>query len=110
MSKMIDRPSVGETDGLTDGIAYHQARGKITRRVDWTTPGLKLTRLRLLSDPGYPRWDVSYCHGILDGEDVNVLLPFSDLPKKGMRTYLIQEAKNTNCYVDGLMSCISTLC
>ena len=35
-------------------------------RVYWDDPRLKrITRLRLLSDPGFPLWDVSYCYGVL---------------------------------------------
>ena len=36
--------------------------------VYWTEPGLRVVRLRLLSDPGYPEWDVSYCHGYVGDE------------------------------------------
>lgn len=44
-----------ETGGLTDGRAYHdQFAG--ARTVDWTAPGLRVTRLRLVSDPGFPLW------------------------------------------------------
>jgi len=38
----------------------------------------KIVRLRLLSERGYPWWDVSYCYGILkDGTRVRVQLPFT---------------------------------
>lgn len=108
-----DRPAVGETAGLVNGIAYHTDRhsqeGGIDR-VCWTTPGLEITRLRLLSDPGFPAWDVSYCHGILHGRHVDVELPFSQLPKRKMRAWLYQEAKKTGVFIKGLFSSISTLC
>lgn len=77
-------PYSGETNGLVDPKAYHdEVTRKITRRVDWTDPELaRVTRLRLLSDPGFPAWDVSYCHGVLkSGEPVEVVLPFDQLPK-----------------------------
>lgn len=82
----IDRNVYGtrETNGLVDGQAYHAARKDAPAgKVSWTTPGLRITRLRLLSDPGFPAWDVSYCHGKLDGKDVDVELPFSQLRKHG---------------------------
>jgi hypothetical protein len=66
----------------------------------------------LLSDPGYPNWDVSYCHGVLNGRHVNVRLPFSDLPKYakgGLKAALFKEAKATGKFIDGLLSAISTL-
>lgn len=73
------------------------------RTVDWTTTGLKVTRLRLLSDPGYPYWDVSYCYGILpDGEKVRVALPFSQLGRKTYKTEIIYFAKKDKVYAVGL--------
>lgn len=104
----IDRPAIGETNGLVDGLAYHYGRGE-TATVDWTTPGLRITRLRLLSDPGFPFWDVSYCHGILDGKHVNVLVPFGQLPKRGMRQALYNHAKKTGKFINGLFDSLSSL-
>lgn len=108
-----NRPDVGETMGLVNGIAYHNERHSQAGGVDtvpWTEPGLVITRLRLLSDPGFPAWDVSYCHGILNGQHVDVELPFSQLPKRKMRAALYNEAKKTNCFIKGLFDSISTLC
>lgn len=98
-----------ETNGLGANNKYHQNRNSATK-VNWDTEGLKITRLRLLSDPGFPFWDVSYCHGILNGEDVDVYLPFSQLPKKNMKAALYDEAKKTGKFINGLFSAISTLC
>jgi hypothetical protein len=113
---LVDRPDVGEFNGLANGIEYHDARhcqeGGVDS-VDWTTEGLEITRLRLLSDPGFPAWDVSYCHGILDEKHVDVSLPFSQLPKYGKGGYkaaLYKEAKKTGKFINGLFSAVSTLC
>lgn len=109
----IDRASVGEVNGLVDGIGYHNARhAEPVESVDWTEEGLEITRLRLLSDPGFPAWDVSYCHGVLDGKHVDVVLPFSQLPKYnkgGYKAALYNEAKATGKFIKGLFSAISTL-
>tara|TARA_R110000782_G_C14713634_1_gene403418 strand:- start:477 stop:821 length:345 start_codon:yes stop_codon:yes gene_type:complete len=108
----VDRPSVGETNGLVNGIAYHDERHSQSggiKTVCWTVSGLEITRLRLLSDAGYPAWDVSYCHGILKGEHVNVRLPFSQLPKRNTKAWLYNEAKATGCFIKGLFSSFSTL-
>jgi hypothetical protein len=112
----IDRADVGEVNGLVNGATYHGGRHAQTGgvpKVDWATKGLKITRLRLLSDPGFPVWDVSYCHGVLDGKHVDVLLPFSQLPKYGKGGYksaLYAEAKATGAFINGLFTSISTLC
>ena len=51
----VDRPAVGEVNGLVNGQAYHAERhaqvGGV-EKVYWTEPGLKITRFRLSSDPG----------------------------------------------------------
>ena len=110
-----DRPAVGEFNGLVNGIAYHKERHAQDSGIDevgWTTPGLEITRLRLLSDPGFPAWDVSYCHGVLNGRHVDVRLPFSQLPKYGkggVKSALYNEAKKTGKFIKGLFSAISTL-
>lgn len=111
----IDRNCYGaiERNGLANGQAYHSERheqeGGI-ETVDWTERGLMITRLRLLSDPGFPAWDVSYCHGLLNGRHVDVELPFDQLPKRGMRKALYQHAKKSGCFIRGLFENISTLC
>ncbi|MFA5490599.1 MAG: hypothetical protein WC284_15545 [Candidimonas sp.] len=105
-----------ETNGLVDGHAYHadnRSRQHPTKPVvDWTERGLKVTRLRLLSDPGYPYWDVSYCHGLLDGHTVTVRLPFSELPKRNMFKHIIDAAvaDGINAKAIGVFGAISTLC
>jgi hypothetical protein len=110
---LIDRKDVGESNGLVDGLSYHKDRHSQEGGIEtvcWTTEGLEITRLRLISDPGYPMWDVSYCHGMLNGRHVDVELPFSELPKRNMKKVLYNEAKSTGCYIKGLFSSISTLC
>jgi hypothetical protein len=115
MIATMNRPSVGEVNGLVNGIAYHDSRHEQEDgidTVDWTESGLEITRLRLLSDPGFPAWDVSYCHGILKGRHVNVRLPFSQLPKYGkggVKAALYDEAKATGKFIKGLFNAISTL-
>lgn len=93
----------------------------IKGRVDWSDSRLaRITRLRLLSDPGYPAWDVSYCHGVLhDGTHVDVILPFSQLAKTvgrwgtgALQKDIIRHAKRDKVYAKGLgvFNAISTLC
>jgi len=107
----MDLYGTQETNGLQNGLAYHAERHEqgYIDTVDWTEDGLEITRLRLLSDPGFPAWDVSYCHGILDGKHVDVRLPFSQLPKWGFKKALYKEAKATGKFIKGLFSAISTL-
>ena len=93
---------------------YHdEVTHKITDTVDWNDKRLaRIIRLRLLSDPGFPVWDVSYCHGVLkDGTLVDVELPFDQLPKRGMRAAIVQYAKADGVYAVGLgiWGAISTL-
>lgn len=81
-----------------------KAWGKVEGRVCWTDRKLeKILRFRLLSDPGCPNWEVSYCIGKLkDGMVVYVELPFSTLPKRNWKLALIQEARADQVYAKGL--------
>jgi hypothetical protein len=111
-SNTVNRPSVGETNGLVNGIAYHNDRhsqDEGIKTVCWTAAGLEITRLRLLSDQGYPFWDVSYCHGVLNGVNVDVRLPFSQLPKRNTKSWLYNEAKATGGFIKGLFSAFSSM-
>lgn len=99
---------VNETNPLIPDSGEYFA--SISGAVDWDTPGLRIDRLRLISDPGFPFWDVSYCTGSLsDGTMCRVHLPFSQLPKRGMRQALYAHAKRSGHFIDGLFQAISTL-
>lgn len=74
---------MNETNPISDFPNYHHdVTDRIEGCVYWTEPGLKVVRLRFLSEPGFNAWDVSYCHGQLpNGKFVDVQLPFSQLKK-----------------------------
>lgn len=112
---LVDRPAIGESNGLPygSGQAYHD-QWSDARTVDWSEPHLRVVRLRLLSDPGLPFWDVSYCLGRLchTGEFVRVELPFSQLRKRGFRGEIVAYAKRDRVFAQrlGVLDNISTLC
>lgn len=116
---MLQHPLVNETNGLINGLAYHASRAdQAPKTVDWTAKGLTITRLRLLSDPGFPAWDVSYCHGEIDGHPVDVELPFDQLSKRrgpngpSLAAQIVEFAKadRVNAKRLGILDAISTLC
>lgn len=115
--EVVDRNIYGtiETAGLVDGPAYHDRHNKeCAGSFSWNDPRLaRVTRLRLLSDPGFPLWDVSYCHGVLkDGRPCEVELPFSQLPKRGWKRAIVEHAKRDRVFAHGLgiLGNVSTLC
>ena len=79
-------------------------RGTDAITVGWTDRDLsRITRLRLLTEPGFPLYDVSYCWGGLhSGRKVEVRLPFDQLPRKNMRGAIIEAAKQDGVYASGL--------
>lgn len=99
-------PISQEIKDISDAINYKEW-------TSWEDPELKkIVRLRLLSDPGFPFWDVSYCYGQLkDGTYVQVGLPFFQLPKQNMAKYIIKKAMEDGVHAAnlGLFSAISTL-
>lgn len=93
---------------------YHEEVTKrIERTLPWDHPELdRVTRLRLVSSPGFPRWDVSYCHGRdTEGRPVDVSLPFGGLPKGGLSRAIVEHARRDGVYAKGLgiFGVISTL-
>ena len=89
--------------GYASMAEYHDERAD-QEEVCWTDKRLaKVTRLRLLSDPGFPVWDVSYCDGVLhDGSPCRVYLPFTQIPKRGFSKFLVNEGKRAGVFVKGL--------
>jgi hypothetical protein len=86
-----------EVGGLSDGAAYH-AQFAGARHVPWTTPGLRIVRLRMVSDPGFPWWDITYCHGMLGDEPVIVTLPFDQLPRRGWKKAIVKHAQRAGVF------------
>lgn len=112
-----------ETNPLTDA-QREQTPGVNAPCVDWSDKDLaKVTRLRLLTDPGLDFWDVSYCHGILkDGTPCRVSLPFNQLKRTtrhmghvvfqpSVAAQIIEHAKRDGVYAKGLgiLDCVSKL-
>lgn len=63
----------------------------------------RIKRLRLLSDPGFPFWDVSYCYGLLDdGTKVRVQLPRHQFSKAKWRSELYDMCREAGVYGKGL--------
>ena len=100
-------PYPDETNGLPPGNTYaedHYRTGNHAGFVAWTDKRLvRITRLRLLGEAGFPMWDVSYCHGKLsDGRNCDVDLPFSQLPRRNTMAAIVAHAKRDNVYAKGL--------
>ncbi len=106
---------VSETNPID--AAGHKLREEVFETaiiVEWTDPRLaKIERLRLLSDPGFPMWDVSYCFGRLkDGTACRVELPFDQLRKsEKINAQIVKYAIRDKVYAKGLgiFGAISTL-
>lgn len=63
----------------------------------------RITRLRLLTEPGYPYFDVSYVYGVLkDGTHVRLSGAPSHLGRKTIKRDLIAWAKEEKAYAKGL--------
>lgn len=109
---MTDLYGAHETNPLSEAAREFQMSAEET--VDWTDPRLaRITRLRLLSDPGLPWWDVSYAFGQLKtGEAVEVRLPFDQLPKRQTKAAILDHARKAGVYAKGLgiLDNLSTLC
>lgn len=104
--------SFNETNPLSEaGYNHHEVDHTDPR--DLSDPAIvQIVRLRLLSEPGYPVWDLSYCHGRLaDGTIVPVQLPYPTFSKKDLRGDIIDMCRKAGRYGKGLgiFDAISTL-
>ena len=101
---MVKDPTYGHMESNPLPQGFHEEYADAPS-VDWTARGLKITRLRLLSDPGFPVWDVSYCYGKLNGKPVSVDLPFHQIPKRGFQRFIVEAAKRDGVFAKGIGIC-----
>lgn len=94
MTAHRDTYGVRETNPLTmSGEEFQDYLQRVQDEpVDWTEPGLHITRIRFVTDPGFPMLDLSYCFGVLNGKPVRVQLPFSQLSKRTWKTAIVKYA------------------
>lgn len=76
----------------------------LTETVSLGDPRLaRVTRLRLLTEPGYPMFDISYCYGVLkDGSPVRIQVTCGALPRRTPKLALIAWAKRERAFAKGL--------
>ena len=72
--------------------------------LDWNDRELRrITRIRLVSDPGFPFWDVSYAMGVdQQGRQRDVRLPVDQLPRSGPIRELVRLARIDGIYLTRL--------
>jgi hypothetical protein len=108
-------PSVNETNNIADFDAA--LRPPVGAQTVWYGDKQlrRITRLRLISDPGYPEWELSYCWGEMqDGSKVRVQLGEERFSKKMLKKRLVLMCERDQVYGKGLGLLddvvISTLC
>ena len=87
-----------ETNPINDRIK--EIREAIEEDVRLNDPRLvRITRLRLVTDPGFPFFDVSYCYGQLrDGSHVRVHLPWHQFSRRYLKRDLVTMCKEAGVY------------
>lgn len=97
-----DSYGVLESNPITDEV--REIRDRLDGTVHLDDRRLaKITRLRLVSDPGHPLWDLSYCYGELgNGKAVRVILPRNRFSKRGLRGELVAMCREAHVYAKGL--------
>ncbi len=106
MQRVADnRTRVNETGNIRDLGMEHWLPAD-ARTVNWADPELKeITRVRYISDPGFPFWDLSYCWGLMkDGERVRVQLGqgMYQVPKRNFKGHMIEAARRDGVFLKGL--------
>lgn len=83
-----------ETNNIADSpVTHREVDHSITLALG--DPDLaRIVRLRLITDPGFPVWDISYCYGqTKSGALVRVDLGVYQLPKGNIKGSLIAAAR-----------------
>lgn len=95
---------VRESNPLWTSEATHENVDYSEGDVPLSDPRLvRIVRLRLLTEAGYPGYDVSYCYGQLsDGRFVRVDLGASFLSRRTIKADLIGLAKEAGRFAKGL--------
>lgn len=105
MSDQMIRGAYGnlESNGWS-GDQVQEWLSTIEDTVELDDPRLaRINRLRLLSDVGFPFWDVSYCYGTLkDGTRVRVNLPVYQFSKRALKKELLDMCREAGVYGKGL--------
>jgi hypothetical protein len=95
---------VNETNSISEAMhAFRESIDYSAGAVPLESPDLvKVVRLRLLTEPGYPYVDVSYCYGILrDGTHVRVQMPSMAMPRR-WREWLVTWGREHHVFVKRL--------
>lgn len=95
------RYGVNETNPLWASEVTHET---IEEHVSLGDPRLaRVTRLRLLTDPGYPFFDISYVYGVLkDGRHCRIEGHPGSLGRRTIKKELIEWAREEGAYAKGL--------
>lgn len=103
---MVERGPYGveQSNPITDEIRATREAIDHANPVALDDPQLaRITRLRLVTDPGFPYYDLSYCYGELkDGTPVYVRLPWHQFNKKYLKRDLVRMCKSAGVYAKGL--------
>lgn len=97
------RYGVEEQNNIADA-AYNHTAVDYSEQVRLGDERLvRIDRIRLLTEPGYPMFDLSYCYGTLtDGRHVRVDLGAHQFPRKGLKPALVECARKAKVHAHGL--------
>lgn len=96
----INPLSEGYHDEELQYISYHSLKNKKVIN----------ERLRLVTDSGYPYYDLSYWHVRIDGKRYEVVgSPLAQIPKRTAKTYIYNCLKKDGIFVKDIFGSISTL-
>jgi hypothetical protein len=101
---MVERGLYGieESNPMDDRVK--DIRDSLSGIVDLTDDRLaRIVRLRLVTDVGFPLYDLSYCYGQLkDGQYVRVILPVHQFSRRFLKRDLVAMCRSVGVYAKGL--------
>lgn len=107
---MINEYGVFETNPMPSG--YHD---EDLEYINWEilktmTQTIVAERIRFVSNPGFPWWDLSYFHVRIDGKRYGIIgTPFYQIGKKTFKTDLYKILKDEGIFIKDFFASISKM-
>lgn len=109
--KLLNNYGVVEINPLSNPDYHYEER----EYIDWSElknkKGICAERIRFVTDNGFPFFDLSYCHIIINNKKYMVTnTPFEQISKNNFKSNLYKILKKDNVYIKGFFENISYLC
>ena len=103
-TRLYQETGVYETNGLKDSNYHNIERIDIAIEEITKSDKVSLERLRMVTDVGFPFYDISYIHITYNGKPANLIMNQMQLNKRTWKSDLIQICKNHKVFIEDIVN------